>query len=146
MLGTSDVSLPVWRSPALVAFGELVWESGIVATLAKSVKSQAAEDIGVPVYRMVKQVKKWLAQGHDVRIFTARVNPYPCRIEATRSRRAIEAWSERDLGQVLPITYEKDWDMASLFDNRARQVEHNTGRVLDGCSRRGAHRNHHCPP
>jgi hypothetical protein len=27
-------------------------------TLAKSVKSQAGEDIGVPVYRMVKQVKK----------------------------------------------------------------------------------------
>jgi hypothetical protein len=60
-------------------------------TLAKSVKSQAGEDIGVPVYRMVKQVKKWLAQGHDVRIFTARVNPYPRRIEATRARRAIEA-------------------------------------------------------
>jgi hypothetical protein len=106
-------------------------------TLAKSVKSQAGEDIGVPVYRMVKQVKQWLAQGHDVRIFTARVNPYPRGIEATRARRAIEAWSERHLGQVLPITYEKDWDMALLFDDRARQVEHDTGRVLGGYLRRG---------
>lgn len=37
-------------------------------TLAKSVKSHAAEDIGVPIYRMVKQVKKWLAEGQEVRI------------------------------------------------------------------------------
>lgn len=51
-------------------------------TLAKSVKSKAAEDIGVPIHRMVKQVKKWLAQGQDVHIFTARVNPYHRRIEA----------------------------------------------------------------
>ena len=52
-------------------------------TLAESVKSQAGEDIGIPVHRMVKQVKKWLARGEDVRIFTARVNPYPT--EARRS-------------------------------------------------------------
>ena len=46
--------------------------------------------------------------GHDVRIFTARINPYPRRIEALRARRAIEAWSERHRGRVLPITPEKD--------------------------------------
>lgn len=30
----------------------------------------------------------------------------------------------------LPITYEKDWDMTLLFDDRARQVERDTGRVF----------------
>ena len=104
-------------------------------TLAKSVKSQAAEDIGVPIYRMVKQVKKWLAQGQDVRI-TARVNPYHGRIEAFRARRAIEAWSKRHLGQVLRVTHEKDWDMALLFDDRARQVERDTGMVVGSYSRK----------
>jgi len=94
------------------------------------VKSQAVEDIGVPIYRMVKQVKKWLAQGQDVRIFTARVNPHRRRIEAFRARRAIEAWSKRHLGQVLRITHEKDWDMVLLFDDRARQVERDTGKVV----------------
>ena len=105
-------------------------------TLAKSVKSQAAEDIGVPIYRMVKQVKKWLAQGQDVRIFTARVNPYHRRIEAFRARRAIEAWSKRHLGQVLRITHEKDWDMVLLFDDRARQVERDRGRVVGSYPRK----------
>src|SRR6266446_4325136 len=105
-------------------------------TLAKSVKSQAAVNIGVPIYRMVKQVKKWLAQGQDVRIFTARVNPFHRRIEAFRARRAIEAWSKRHLGQVLRITHEKDWDMALLFDDRARQVERDTGRVVGSYSRK----------
>ena len=105
-------------------------------TLAKSVKSKAAEDIGVPIHRMVKQVKKWLAQGQDVRIFTARVNPYHRRIEALRARRAIEVWSKRHLGQVLPITHEKDWHMILLFDDRARQVEHDTGRVVVSDSRK----------
>lgn len=111
-------------------------------TLAKSVKSRAAEDIGVPIYPMVKQVKKWLAEGHEVRIFTSRVNPYHRRIEALRARRAIEAWSKRYLGQVLPITHEKDWDMALLFDDRARQVEQNTGRIVSSFSSKnlGAHR------
>ena len=99
-------------------------------TLAKSVAAQAGEEIGPPIRRMVQLVKEWLAQGEDVRIFTARVNPNQCPGEAIRARRAIEAWCERHLGQILPITYEKDWDMALLFDDRARQVEHNTGRIL----------------
>lgn len=102
-------------------------------TLAMSVKSEAPEDIGVPIDRMVKQVKKWLAQDWDVRIFTARVNPYHRRIEALRARRAIEVWSKRHVGQVLPITHEKDSDMVLLLDDRARQVERDTGRVV-GCN------------
>ena len=91
---------------------------------------------------MVKQVKKWLAEGQEVRIFTSRVNPYHRRIEARRARRAIEAWSKRYLGQVLPITHEKDWDMDLLFDDRACQVERNTGKIVGSCSSKnfGAHR------
>ena len=42
---------------------------------------------------------------------------------------------ERHVGQILPITCEKDWDMELLFDDKARQVERDTGRVLSCNSR-----------
>jgi len=99
-------------------------------TLAKSVKAQKAEGIGVPIHPMVQLVKVWLARGEDVRIFTARVNPKRGQVNAMRARRAIEAWCKRHLRHVLPITHEKDWDMTLLFDDIARQVERDTGRVF----------------
>ena len=101
-------------------------------TLAKSVVAQTGEEIGPPIHSMVQLVKEWLAHGEDVRIFTARVNPNRVAFGAIRARRHIEAWCEHHLGEILPITYEKDWDMALLFDDRARQVKHDTGRVVGG--------------
>ena len=103
-------------------------------TLAKSVAAETGEEIGAPIHPMVKLVKHWLALGEDVRIFTARVNPNHQQGDLVRVRRAIEAWCERHLGQILPVTHEKDWDMVLLLDDRARQVEHDTGRVF--CDRR----------
>lgn len=72
---------------------------------------------------MVQLVKWWLARGDDVRIFTARVNPNHHQGDIVRARRAIEAWCKRYLGRILPVTYEKDWDLVLLLDDRARQVE-----------------------
>jgi hypothetical protein len=104
-------------------------------TLAKSVKAQTGEEIGVPIHPMVQLVKRWLARGEDVRIFTARVNPNRGQINAIRARRAIGAWCKCHLGQILPVTHEKDWDMVLLFDDRVRQVERDTGRVFCRLSR-----------
>ena len=101
-------------------------------TLAKSVLAQTGDEIGPPIHPMVQLVKEWLTHGEDVRIFTARVNPNQGVYDAIRARKHIEAWCQHHLGQILPVTYEKDWDMALLFDDRARQVEHDTGRVLGG--------------
>ena len=99
-------------------------------TLAKSVVAQTGDEIGPPIHPMVQLVRAWLAQGEDVRVFTARVSPNQGPHDAIRARRHIEAWCQHYLGQILPVTYEKDWDMTLLFDDRARQVEHDTGRVL----------------
>jgi hypothetical protein len=99
-------------------------------TLAKSVKVKTGTEIGAPIRAMVQLVKWWLAHGEDVRIFTARVNPNHHEGDIVHLRRAIEAWCQRHLGQTLPVTYEKDWDMVLLLDDRARQVEHDTGRVI----------------
>ena len=50
----------------------------------------------------------------------------------------IEAWCLKHIGQIIPVTNVKDYGMEELWDDRAVQVEANTGRVL-GYSRRGLH-------
>src|SRR6266481_8364355 len=99
-------------------------------TLAKSIVARTGVEIGAPIHPMVRLVKHWLARGEDVRIFTARVNPNHHQGDIVHVRRAIEAWCKRHLSQILPVTHEKDWDMVMLLDDRARQVERDTGRVF----------------
>ena len=94
--------------------------------------------IGEPVILMVRQVKHWLAEGKDVRIFTARItDPDPlCSPEefAQRSEERkiavyeIKKWCVKYIGKVLPITCVKDYGMMELYDDRCVQVEPNTGR------------------
>jgi len=93
------------------------------------------EHIGRPIPPMVNRVKNWLGEGRKVKIFTARVSEtdeealdavYP----------AIYAWCLKHVGQVLEVTNVKDYDMLELWDDRAVQVEKNTGRMI-GESTRG---------
>jgi hypothetical protein len=104
-------------------------------TLAEYHGWVSAEHIGAPVPRMLQRVKDWLDEGLDVRIFTARVycNPVTCEgiQEATVAREAIHRWCEYYLGRRLPVTCMKDYGMVELWDDRAVQVEANTGRRMD---------------
>lgn len=95
--------------------------------------------IGRPIPLMVDRVKAWLAQGVDVRIFTARVagqphpNPSedsPCLID--QARRQIQDWCEEHIGVRLPVVCTKDFAMIELWDDRAVSVKANTGLVLGG--------------
>ena len=93
--------------------------------------------IGEPIVPMVRRVQQWLAQGKDVRIFTARVYlPKYATPEARtvhqQQRVAIAAWCQLHLGQVLPITNQKDFSMIELWDDRAVQVVNNLGLRADG--------------
>ena len=112
-----------------------------------------AEHVGEAVPAMVERVKKWLANGQEVRIFTARVYPLLIvrpdddpraapRIEhpfggndSEDAVRAIQAWCRRILGQVLTITCVKDYGMVELYDDRAVQVRMNTGELVGQSSR-----------
>lgn len=85
-------------------------------------------ELGEPVPRMVERVKQWLAQGKDVRIFTARVQDD--RLDPHEQRELITAWCVKHLGQPLRVTCLKDWLMLELWDDRAVQVMHNTGENL----------------
>lgn len=94
-------------------------------TLATYTGWKGATHTGKPIQPMVKRIKKWLANGEDVRIFTARVNK-----GGPEVKKAIEDWCVKHIGQKLPVTNIKDNKMIDLWDDKAHRVEMNTGRVL----------------
>jgi hypothetical protein len=98
-------------------------------TLAHYDDWQGIAVIGPPIAPMVARVKTWLAEGIEVRIFTARVSG-PAALAAA-ARPHIEKWCREHIGQVLPVTATKDFGMYQLWDDRAVQVECNTGRRMD---------------
>lgn len=101
-------------------------------TLAEYHGWRGVEHIGAPVTTMVDRVKVWLAEGKDVRIFTARVGAHVTNpIERERIEGIIRAWCLQHLGQVLVITATKDLAMFELWDDRAVQVVANTGLRAD---------------
>jgi hypothetical protein len=76
---------------------------------------------------MVERVKRWLEEGIQVKVMTARVsrdNP-----DRDAAREAIEMWLDEQFGEGhgIGVTHEKDMHMWELWDDRAVQVEPNTG-------------------
>lgn len=105
-------------------------------TLAKYDGWQGPAHIGEPVPLMLNRVKAWLAQGRDVRIFTARVShdgTIARTEDAFYARLAIERWCREHLGRTLPVTNMKDYQMLELWGDRAVQVIPNTGQRVDQC-------------
>lgn len=97
-------------------------------TLARYDGWKSATHLGDPIPEMVERVRRWLAAGRQVKVFTARAHENPETIPL------ITAWCERHIGQPLPVTASKDKLMCELWDDRAVAVERNTGRVLGGDS------------
>lgn len=102
---------------------------------------RGVDHIGEPIPAMLERVKKWIAEGKDVRIFTARVDGGEVAVamgdkngEAHRDvdlvRHHIQQWSKRHIGKVLPVTNRKDYGMVELWDDRCVQVIPNTGRTI----------------
>lgn len=86
--------------------------------------------LGKPIVPMVERVKAWISQGIEIRIVTARVCSKHDPTYVSIRRKQIEHWCIMHIGQVLPVTSEKDFAMVALYDDRAITVEHNTGRIL----------------
>lgn len=96
------------------------------------------EHIGDPLPKMVEQVKQWIVEGKDVRIFTARVSPISRAANGDTYESVadpIRVWCERHLGRALPITHEKDLHMIELYDDRCVQMITNTGVALEDAVR-----------
>jgi len=102
-------------------------------TLAEYDTWKGPGHIGKPVPKMVDRVKRWIKEGRDVRIFTARVSGGHDewdRSELDFTIHKIEEWCLKHLGTVLPITCCKDLNTIMIFDDRCRQVTQNTGEVV----------------
>ncbi len=100
-------------------------------TLAFYDRWRGLNSIGHPIPAMAERVRAWLAEGHEVRIFTARADPSvdPEMLSATLE--AIVDWTLLWFGCVLPVTNQKTRDVTVMYDDRARQVEENTGQVYN---------------
>jgi hypothetical protein len=96
------------------------------------------QHIGDPVPDMKIRVELWLAQGEDVRIFTARVDGGEAALaegnqagelfrNVERIRGIIQDWTEKHFGVRLPVTNRKDYLMKQLWDDRAVRVVANKG-------------------
>lgn len=90
----------------------------------------SSEHIGPPIQVMVERVQHWIAEGQEVRIFTARVttssNPLRRR-DVVKIRKMIEDWCEFHIGHRLKVTNVKDFGLRELWDDRAVRVAENTG-------------------
>ena len=104
------------------------------------------EHIGEPVPAMANRVRQWLAEGKDVRIFTARVDGGTVALsmgnpageafrDVERIRAIIQDWTEKHFGVRLPVTNQKDYGMVELWDDRAVRVIANTGCICCEFSR-----------
>ncbi len=86
-----------------------------------------ASEIGEPIAPMLERVKRWIEEGHEVVIFTARVGEegaYP----------HIQAWLRKHGIRGVAITNKKRADFKEMWDDRAVAVQRNTGKVLGGKS------------
>jgi len=93
------------------------------------------DHVGEPIPAMVNRVREWLARGIKVKVFTARI-AVSNQVQRAQVELAIRQWTLKHIGFDLEVTNVKDFDMVELWDDRAVQVEANTGRLI-GTSTRG---------
>lgn len=104
-------------------------------TLAHYDTWRGIDHIGEPVPAMLERVKAWIAEGKQVKIFTARVSPQAIALNDSsldRVLQPIQTWCIQHIGFLLPVTHEKDMAMVQLWDDRCVQVIPNTGQRADG--------------
>lgn len=102
------------------------------STLAEYDVWRGIEHIGKPIPAMVERVRRWIAEGHTVKIFTARVS-HGVRTpnEAMLAKLYIQQWLTDVAGlPALEVTNIKDAGMFELWDDRCIQVMPNTGEPL----------------
>ena len=89
--------------------------------------------IGEPIPATVDLLKKYLDEGRDVKILTARVSTNGTMVsiyDALTSRYLIRSWSKKHLGKKLDVVCVKDFRMHLLYDDRVVQVKTDTGEIL----------------
>lgn len=81
-------------------------------------------DIGEPINPMIRKLKQLQAEGHTIKIITARAS-IPSQIPI------VKKWLKENRLGDLEVTNTKDLDMIKLYDDRAVQVIPNIGLTLE---------------
>jgi len=89
-------------------------------TLARDLGSARWDQIGSPIEPMLMRVKRWIAEGRTVKIFTARAS-------SPRQVMAVKEWLVSCGLPDLEVTNVKDLHMIELWDDRCVQVTTNLG-------------------
>jgi phosphoribosylamine--glycine ligase len=90
-----------------------------------------SNEIGAPIPKMIQRVKRWIAEGKEVRILTARgsVDGQGASAKYEQLMRIYD-WVEAFIGEPLEVTCKKDPSMMRLYDDRVKQVEAGTGELV----------------
>ena len=93
-------------------------------------------ELGQPIPKMLERVRRHIENGDEVRIFTARVATFPGMSDESakmieEERTKIQDWAQKYLGVRLQVTCQKDYACILIYDDRARQVEPNTGKLIE---------------
>lgn len=92
-------------------------------TLARDLGRAGENKIGSPIEPMLMRVKKWIAEGQTVKIFTARAS-------SPRQVLMIKKWLASHQLPDLEVTNVKDLRMIELWDDRCVQVATNSGEPI----------------
>lgn len=92
--------------------------------LGKRRESKGLDEIGSPIKPMVNRLRKWLAEGKTVKIFTARAS-------SPRQVVMIKKWLASHGLPDLEVTNVKDLRMIELWDDRCVQVMTNLGEPVE---------------
>ena len=93
-------------------------------TLARDLGKARWDEIGSPIEPMLLRVKRWIAEGQTVKIFTARAS-------SPRQVAAIKQWLVAVGLPDLEVTNVKDQRMIELWDDRCVQVTPNLGEPIN---------------
>ena len=96
-------------------------------TLAKTFTPYDPHKVGPPIPKMVARVRRLLKSGTKVVILTARMHSSHTPEQLDYTRKLLEAWCKKYLGQKLPITAEKHSRMTEIWDDRAKRVVRDKG-------------------
>ena len=83
----------------------------------------AVERTFEPITPMVNRMRRYIKDGYEVRILTARGND-------AAGIQLVKNWLKKHNFPDLKVTSRKDYQMIVLYDDRARQVIQNTGVVV----------------
>ena len=92
-----------------------------------------AGELGAPIPVMVERVRRWLSEGRDVRIFTARRysgGSLKKLQESATDVWEIEGFCYTNLGRRLPVVNYKTMNTDVIYDDIAVSVIRNTGTLV----------------